>query len=154
MTTDMHSIKKFEVSDVFALLAGSWEFKRSISGHGNMQGMATFTEDGADILNYKETGIVELINEKKCMAYREYQYRYQDRTIAVFFKDNGNVDRLFHLLKFAWEGAGLKATARHICKKDIYDTTYHFNDRNRFSLVHHVKGPLKDYISDTNFWRK
>jgi len=152
----MHVIEKLEVSNVFALLEGSWELRRSIPNYGNMEGMATFTKGGTDILNYKETGTMELTNRKKFTAYREYQYRYEDGTIAVFFRDNDRAGQLFHVLKFAGEGSEGEstATACHVCKEDIYNAMYYFyGQEDRFNLTYQVKGPLKDYCSNTVFLR-
>lgn len=150
----MRVSEKLEVPEVFRLLEGNWELKRSIPNNGNMEGLATFTKDGADVVNYRETGIMELINGRKLMAYREYQYRYEEGKIAVFFRHNERVGELLHVLKFAWEGNESIATACHVCGEDTYEATYHFYGENRFNLKYRVKGPLKNYCSSTIFLRK
>ncbi|KAK6504427.1 hypothetical protein TWF506_002626 [Arthrobotrys conoides] len=86
--------------------------------------------------------------------------------------DGGNsrntveIDYLFHELVFGEggeEGAGVMADGKwtaigdHLCIKDNYSARYEFEvgkgEVRRWMLKYDVKGPAKDYISETRFER-
>ncbi|KAF3187652.1 hypothetical protein TWF788_001872 [Orbilia oligospora] len=75
------------------------------------------------------------------------------------------IDYLFHELVFGDQGGGegvsadgkWKAIGDHLCIKDNYSARYEFEIGNgelrRWMLRYDVKGPAKDYVSETRFER-
>ena len=103
---------------------------------------------------------------------RRYVYRYQEKTDAMtawFVKpeDGRSVDYFFHELQFNVadkdrKGAhadeeGWSATSHHLCIADDYDVSYRFQFRGaalrRFMIRYQVRGPKKDYVSETWYER-
>ncbi|KAK6505815.1 hypothetical protein TWF481_007706 [Arthrobotrys musiformis] len=79
---------------------------------------------------------------------------------------NVEIDYLFHELVFAEQGEGSgvssadgkwKACADHLCIKDNYSARYEFDIKGEevrsWVLRYDVKGPAKDYVSETRFER-
>lgn len=107
---------------------------------------------------------------------RRYVYRYQEHTdqmTAWFVKpeDSKSVDYLFHGLRFQVPGdesvtastihdvdRGWVATGHHLCIDDDYNSRYLFRFRGaaleRFKIGYEVKGPKKDYMTDTWYTRE
>lgn len=79
--------------------------------------------------------------------------------------NNVEIDYLFHELVFGEsEGDGgviadgrWKAVGDHLCIKDNYSARYEFEvgagEVGRWVLRYDVKGPAKDYVSETRFER-
>lgn len=102
-------------------------------------------------------------------ATRRYVYRYSDvkDMLSVWFvapddKRGLKTDYLFHNLKFAPpiprdRSASFTASADHLCVKDMYTTRYKFPMKGtrlqEFEIEHSVKGPGKDYVATTRYWR-
>ena len=83
-----------------------------------------------------------------------------------FVKDDGlTVDYLFHNLnvtsgtqgKSQGRAGGWLGEADHLCVEDMYITSYEWRfsgvGLTTFGITHKVKGPRKDYVSDTWFER-
>lgn len=103
---------------------------------------------------------------------RRYVYRYQENKDAItawFVKpdDGKSVDYFFHELQFHLSNKeckrslsdqkGWSATSHHLCVPDNYHVTYLFQFRGaalgRFRVQYQVRGPKKDYISETWYER-
>jgi len=89
---------------------------------------------------------------------RAYQYRYDSQTdkICVYFHEQGKEDRLFHeinLVPSDDKHSLAQGEGEHPCACDHYLVRYYFTDKNQFSLIYHVKGPTKNYTSETVFKR-
>ncbi|KAK4615234.1 hypothetical protein CLAFUR0_09425 [Fulvia fulva] len=146
---------------------------------GTFEGIATFkprkpTSGAAtDELLYSEQGELKMENGLTLKANRKYVYRYdadEDKISAWFVKEetkqkdgNEEVDYLFHDLEMespsggTWAGRG-----EHLCSLDMYWAYYEFrlpkvaeegNEMNVFGVRYKVKGPQKDYTSDTAYER-
>ncbi|EMC95997.1 hypothetical protein BAUCODRAFT_123275 [Baudoinia panamericana UAMH 10762] len=145
---------------------------------GIFEGTATFTprqpsaHSVAAELLYSEQGELRTDNGFTLRANRKYIYRYnadEDKISAWFVKedtkqtDGGEeVDYLFHGLEMedkpqAWIGKG-----EHLCELDMYWAYYEFrmpkiveegHSMDVFGVRYKVKGPQKDYTSDTAYER-
>jgi cation diffusion facilitator CzcD-associated flavoprotein CzcO len=121
---------------------------------------------------YVEEGTLKLAAGVELRANKRYVYRYSERTdklSAWFVKaDDGlSVDYFFNEADFGAEksegskemkeGKQCVATGAHLCEEDMYDSRYEFHfdgaRLDRFSIKYVVKGPKKDYISETCFQR-
>ena len=137
--------------DVFDQLEGSWSLERIIEGLATMEGVATFTRDGADALAYHEEGEVRLVHGQAVKAHRDYRFERAPRGFNVLFAEV--TPRLFHRIELAREDTALTGAAAHLCAPDTYDSSYQFLADGSFVIRHAVRGPRKDYVSTTTFSR-
>lgn len=140
--------------------------------------LPTDSKFGAEYL-YVESGAFTLENGLQMSATRRYVYRYRedkDQISAWFVKEDGqSVDYLFNEMNFqtmpelfkggersaeAGDGRGNRgwvATGDHLCEKDMYESEAEFRFRGAslptFSIKYVVKGPRKDYVSETWYER-
>ena len=163
----MHSLSF--AARLFNLLEGKWEISRNVINIGRLNGSAQFEKSNSNPneLNYTEVGIFEFYeNANTFSASRKYIYRLvNDCDISVYFDDQANREqRLFHKfdLIYANKPASsdtdlVKISALHLCSEDIYKVNYEFKmnaDRmDEFNITYDVKGPNKNYISQTLFKR-
>jgi hypothetical protein len=157
---------------VFKSFLGTWKLRRSLTSalpgfpSGEFTGTASFRPHNADAscLLYHETG--ELVTEQgyKLLANRKYIYRFNpdDQNISIWFvkepapDGNEEVDYLFHELDFSYLHQRWIAKGDHFCEKDMYWAFYDFrlaNNMSKWGLRYKVKGPRKDYLSDSAFER-
>lgn len=145
---------------------------------GIFEGTATFrprkptAHTTAGEFLYSEQGELRMDNGLTLKANRKYVYRYssdEDKISAWFVKedtkqDDGKeeVDYLFHDLEISSSGAGWSGRGEHLCSLDMYWAYYEFrlpkvaeegNEMNVFGVKYKVKGPQKDYTSDTAYQR-
>lgn len=145
---------------------------------GVFEGTATFTprtpgaESIAAELLYAENGELKTDNGFTLKANRKYIYRYdadEDKISAWFVKEETKqndgreeIDYLFHDLEMKQEGNGWVGRGDHLCDMDMYWAFYDFRvpkvaegskDMDVFGVRYKVKGPQKDYTSDTAYQR-
>jgi len=164
---------RFVPRAAFRAIQGTWKLHRRLHSliptfpSGVLDGTASFhpraPSDGtfdAEFL-YIESGVLATDRGFNMQASRRYVYRYREDTeqISVWFvkEDAKSVDYLYHNLAFQLEKPHCwTAKAEHLCIDDMYETTYDFRFRGialeTFGVKHAVKGPKKDYVSDT--WYK
>lgn len=126
-------------------------------------------------LLYAEEGELKTDTGLVLKANRKYIYRYnadEDQLSAWFVKEDTKqndgkeeVDYLFHDVEIKSRASGdrLEGRGEHLCGRDMYWAYYEFclpnvtdNDdkgMNVFGLRYKVKGPQKDYTSDTSYER-
>ncbi|KAF2759401.1 hypothetical protein EJ05DRAFT_527607 [Pseudovirgaria hyperparasitica] len=121
---------------------------------------------------YIEQGTAYTKTGQSFQTSHRYVYRYSARTdtITVWFvkretdsQPDLKVDYLFNEMKFephprpGEKHQGWIATSDHLCIKDMYNSRCEFRFRGaqieRFVLAYDVKGPKKDYVSETWFNR-
>lgn len=121
---------------------------------------------------YVEEGELVTDTGLRMRGSRRYVYRYQEKTDAMtawFVKpdDGKSVDYFFHELQFhmadrVHKGAycdeeGWTAKSHHLCVADDYHVNYLFRFRGaalrQFMVRYWVKGPKKDYVSETWYER-
>lgn len=169
---------KTPVAAIFESLKGSWRLKRSLNSvlpgfpSGIFEGTAQFTSRTPVELLYSEQGELKTDNGFTLKANRKYIYRYnsdEDKISAWFVKEETKqndgqeeIDYLFHDLEMeqkdeCWVGKG-----DHLCDMDMYWAYYEFRQPRRaddgqltdvFGVRYKVKGPQKDYTSDTAYER-
>ncbi|KEQ79598.1 hypothetical protein M438DRAFT_339608 [Aureobasidium pullulans EXF-150] len=161
------------LESIFKSFSGTWKLHRSLTSalpgfpSGTFTGTATFKPHSAfDSLSllYHETG--ELVTEQgyKLLANRKYIYRFSpdDEKISIWFvkepapDENEEVDYLFHELEFSLLDQRWIAKGDHLCEKDMYWAFYDFrldNNMEKWGLRYKVKGPQKDYLSDSAYER-
>lgn len=155
---------------------GQWRLTRSLDSNlpgfprGTFAGTATFKPhnafNGSSYL-YHETGELTTDQGHKLIANRKYIFRYspEDEKISCYFvkedNDEDDVDYLNHELEFEVKDGRWIAKGDHLCGMDMYWSLYDFRlerkDNNSllsyWGLRHMVKGPQKDYSSDTAYQR-
>ena len=149
-------------SRIFNQLEGNWVFTRIIHGpeiRAQVTGNAKFIRDSIDnnpSLFYREEGELTT-NNLTTPIYKEYLYLLSKTNISVYFSNNKEQGNLYHTLEFQDAEKNIetwKATAFHLCGQDSYNTEYIFqNKEEKFKIIHTVKGPNKNYTSDTTFER-
>ena len=149
------------IASIFHSLEGKWDFSGTSAGLGSTAGIttgtATFQRVNSDInfLHYREEGeFTNAANGIINKAYRDYRYRLQGDSIAVFFAEEPT--RLLHTLEFdntSFLSPPIIATDKHPCACDTYDATYQFILPKTFTLTYSVKGLKKDYIIHSIFER-
>jgi hypothetical protein len=141
-----------DASDVMKKLIGSWSFDRVIESQATMQGIATFAPLDSGRLAYREQGCLKLANGTEVQAEREYFFSNSDGGFKVFFREDP--PRLFHeIFLSASSGGKLSGHARHVCKRDEYQSAYMFLPDGTFAVRHVVSGPRKDYTMNTSYTR-
>ena len=145
---------------------------------GIFEGAASFTSRKpsahgiAGELLYAEQGELKTDNGLTLKANRKYIYRYNaddDKISAWFVKEdtkmndgNEEVDYLFHDLEMQQSGDGWVGKGDHLCNMDMYWALYDFRSTKSanargamdvFGVRYKVKGPEKDYTSDTAYQR-
>jgi hypothetical protein len=133
------------------LEGGCWALDRRVEGQADMHGRATFQRLQGGMLHYREEGKVRLVDGKIFDAHREYRWSREARGFAVFFAESP--PRLFHRIELAWQGDALVGSASHLCAPDSYDSRYRFLADGGFVVRHLVRGPRKNYVSETVFRR-
>lgn len=142
---------------VFALMEGAWAVERTIAPGGRFSGTATFEREGDDRLVYREKGVVDYDNFGRFTGERSYLYILAADHIEVRFHDGTNAGQHFVDLLFpeapdaGWPIVSARDT--HVCRLDNYETSYRFLSPDRFEITYVVKGPAKDYISQSLFQR-
>ncbi|KAK8206639.1 hypothetical protein M8818_004473 [Zalaria obscura] len=164
---------------IFDSLEGSWKLHRRLTSalpafpSGTLTGSATFTPhaafNGSSYL-YHETGELKTDQGHVLKAKRKYIYRYSaedDKISAWFVKEphtegQEDVDYLFHELEFEKSEGRWIAKGDHLCDMDMYWAMYDFrigkemgeDGMQVWGLRYKVKGPQKDYMSDTAYERQ
>ncbi|MEO0937043.1 MAG: DUF6314 family protein [Pseudomonadota bacterium] len=128
---------------MLADFTGPWQLARTIA-HADgltaaLTGTATFTPEGRG-LAYAETGALSIAGAPPFEATQRYTW---DERLGVHFADG----RFFHTVP------AQGGPASHWCDPDQYDGVYDFSDWPRWTLRWQVRGPRKDYTSDTTYWR-
>jgi hypothetical protein len=137
---------------VFDRLLGMWSFVRAVSGQAKMTGNATITLLAEGVAQYVEKAHVTLADGKVLHGEQRYLYRKTSSGFGVLFHETGE---LFHALTFvADDDGGLRASATHDCKADLYRSEYVVGQDGEFRVRHVVRGPRKDYAIETIYSRE
>ncbi|KAF2094086.1 hypothetical protein NA57DRAFT_47139 [Rhizodiscina lignyota] len=169
---------RFVSAAIFRGLQGKWSITRNLTSFlpgfpsGTLFGSAYFHPRSPTSQNYDaeylyiEDGTLNTQNGLTLKANKRYAYRYseaKDQISVWFVKDDGKtIDYFFHDVtlspkttgshKKGWQAAGT-----HLCDKDNYDSAYEFRfsgaTLQQVTVKFIVKGPKKDYISETRFER-
>lgn len=152
---------------IFQGLQGRWDLSRTLlstnqkfSPSGKVQGVAKFTLISENEMHYSENGRFTTDTGKEFEVKAEYIYLYnvKEERVEKYFSQKGNKTNRFYILKIenSKTNKDIKVTGEHQCSNDNYRATYKFlggADFNKFVLTYHVKGPSKDYVSETIFER-
>ena len=171
---------RFAPRATFRGMQGNWKIHRRLQSvvvdfpTGTFTGTASFhprrpTDPEYDFeYLYIEKGTLVTEQGPSMEAHRRYVYRYRedrDRISVWFVKQDGRtVDYLYHELDFQIpekikerKEASWVAKGDHLCEKDFYSSVsgFEFNGvaLSKFTVKHEVKGPRKDYTSDTRYER-
>ncbi|TKA83717.1 hypothetical protein B0A55_00275 [Friedmanniomyces simplex] len=123
-------------------------------------------------LLYSEQGELRTENGFVLKANRKYIYRFDadEDKISVWFVTedskqlggNEEVDYLFHDMETEHAGSGWVGKGEHLCELDMYWAYYEFRlpkvmeegqEMDVFGVRFKVKGPQKDYTTDTAYER-
>ncbi|KAI4143586.1 MAG: hypothetical protein LQ340_006952 [Diploschistes diacapsis] len=162
----------------FRGLQGDWKIHRKLSSvvagfpTGILTGTASFcprmpTDPAFDFeYLYIEKGSLVTDQGFTTEARRRYVYRYseeQDEISVWFVKQDGKtVDYFYHRLDFETPPSERReprvvAKGDHLCEADFYSSFYRFLFDGvalvSFTIKHIVKGPKKDYVSETLYER-
>lgn len=130
---------------LFNGLEGRWSLVRTATNGSHLTGSASFTRIDSDSFLYREDGRFSSYNRVIGNAFREYVYKFQDKTIAVYH--HGQSSHLLHPLLFDSRHVKYPCSAKAInrCPPDVYTGTYVFESPNKYTLTYVVKGPKKDF---------
>jgi hypothetical protein len=131
-------------------LVGSWAFERTISGQGEMSGLAVFAVSADDLLSYREDGQFKLGTGSYAFT-RSYLYRFRRDGVDVLFDET--YPRLFQSVDLTAQPTKWVGEGHHLCAADTYASRYEFALPTSFSITHSVNGPRKNYVSHTHFVR-
>lgn len=145
---------------------------------GTFTGTATLSprkptaDTTAGELLYAEQGELKTDTGLTLTANRKYIYRYsadEDKISAWFVKEETKtldgreeVDYLFHDLEMERTGSVWAGRGEHLCELDMYWAYYEFrlkgvaeegSEMDVFGVRYKVKGPQKEYTSDTAYER-
>lgn len=135
---------------VFDSILGNWTFERVVTPHASARGKAEIHLTTAGEALYRETAEIRLATGEVLNATQSYLYRRTEYGFDIFFADTG---RLFQSLQFEREGSELRASAEHLCAADHYASDYVLSPPDRMFVRHIVRGPAKDYVSETKYER-
>lgn len=149
---------------VYNLLQHTWSYQRVITQYNSIptqtihsNGTAVWSKRDGDELLYREDGLISSSNcDQPITTYQQYIYQIQQNTINIYFfnndKQNSN-NALFHSLQLSSTNDSIiTGESHHKCIQDDYNGTYTFDTRDHTIYIrYNVKGPNKDYISDTTF---
>jgi hypothetical protein len=137
---------------VFKNLEGGWQLERVIAPGGVIVGLAEFKPLSKSQYYYKEQGRLTLDDGRLIEdVSRAYDYRLESDVIKIYYADGPDNGKLFQTLEFSGE---TKAIAEHLCGDDLYKSEYEFYLPESFTIRHQVKGPKKDYISETKYSKR
>lgn len=167
--------KKPPLEAIFRSFEGTWSMHRRLTSDlpafpsGTFTGSATFTPNAAfnnSSYLYHETGELVTDTGHTLRANRKYIYRYspEDEKISVWFvkeppvEGEEEVDYVFHELEFEFKDRRWIAMGDHLCDMDMYWALHDFRvdaqgNIDKWGLRYKVKGPQKDYLSDTAYTR-
>lgn len=116
-----------------------------------MAGQGEFTPTSHDEYKYIEQGTLTLDHGGVVEnVTRVFLYQFKDEAIQIYYADGPDNGKLFQTLTFKNDS---EASAEHLCGKDLYKSHYKFEFPESFTITHDVKGPKKDYVSETVFRR-
>jgi hypothetical protein len=131
--------------EVWLKLPGCWHLSREIIGVGSAEGSAAFVSVAADILEYKEEGILKS-NGTENEFYRSFVYKKQGCSITLIYNDPHRSGDILHELSFVIEGENQVARHCHLCGDDHYDLEFLMSEAEGVITMNYVvKGPQKDY---------
>lgn len=147
------------VADLGRFLAGAWKLERTIAdslaaGGGaprllRVAGTAEWTPAGPGVLEYAERGVIELPGPggARSEVRQAYTWRLRGGGAAdVHFADG----RVFHAVDLT---AGRHEGIHHGCSPDTYVGAFEAAGPDALACRWDVKGPAKDYRSETRFTR-
>ncbi|OCL10408.1 FAD/NAD(P)-binding domain-containing protein [Glonium stellatum] len=171
---------RFVAAAAFRAMQGAWILRRKLDSRlagfpsGIFKGTANFHPRyptdltfAAEYL-YVEEGVLTTDTGFTLNANRRYVYRYDeasDKISAWFVKDDGKtVDYFFNEMQFQLpnpdtkaQGKGWIAKGAHLCEQDMYESLCEFRFRgaslDTFGIIYEVKGPKKDYTSESWYER-
>lgn len=126
-------------------------YNREFDNGSKANGTARFDVKDDNFLEYSEKGQLILSDGQVLKSSRQYYYEIHPREILIYFFESPK--SLFEKIelqeiKGAWMGK-----AMHHCGNDLYCSEYHFWEDGTFEILHKVKGPKKNYISKTQFFK-
>ena len=133
----------------FRFFAGLWHVDRRIEPGGNFVGEAQFTpRSSMNIMEYQERGWLTTDEGVRTRASRNYLY---EKTMSGFLIRFHDTHQIFHSVDVAQLAEGIsQGFAKHQCGDDLYKSTYRFESgKKTFEILHVVKGPRKDYTSNS-----
>ena len=140
------------IIEIFNVLEGEWSIIRDISGYGQYQGNAFFEKKNPYEISFFETGFTQTYLDKKINSSQRYCYRLENNFISVYFTHQEKLFYQLSTLNFC--NKFYAATAEHQCLNDLYQITYYFYNNNHFDLIYIVRGPHKQYRSNSQFLRR
>lgn len=130
---------------------GIWDYQREFNNGSCGTGTACFKTDKGNGLFYSENGKLVLPNGQILNSSVQYVYLFNSRGFDIFFLTPKKA--LFQSVNFELKDGVYIGQTSHLCSQDVYISQYTFFQDKSFEIVHNVKGPKKNYISKTIFYR-
>ncbi len=134
------------------IFEGDWQIERISNGDPFFKGNGCFTPMNDDLLHYHEEGQVCYPNGFKTTSFRDYYFQLELGSFSVYFDEA--CQNLFHTIRLEKSDGKFIGSAQHLCIKDLYDTSYVFNNQKSWEWQHKVKGPKKDYYLFSRYYRE
>lgn len=153
---------KKELFEIFKNLEGEWSFNRKIYDAINdnndfASGITVFSfnkyDTNKNILNYEETGILQLSQANKQLNFkRKYVYKYHNEEIEIYLDDGLTKGKLFQKLisKNNQKECSFVGT-EHICRLDKHNGQYNFKNNHEFETFFTIEGEHKRIEIATSF---
>lgn len=127
---------------------------RTLSNGSSLKGTAMFTQVSPIFLHYEEQGTLVLNSQNSLQASRHYDYILNINTIDIYFDAKNKT--LFQTLIFE-NYRPFQCKAVHDCHPDTYHSNYNFKMNAgsiaEFTIKHDVKGPRKNYVSLSKYYK-
>jgi len=129
---------------------GTWNLSRTISDGTQVTGRAVFARAGEAALNYHEDVRAILPTGKSIEGAQKYTVQITGEHLEMYFCNGVNAGKLFQ--RFLVSAA--ESSSVHQCVKDTYRSTWMWIAADHFRLVHDVKGPAKNYLMTTDYFKE
>jgi hypothetical protein len=130
-------------------IIGTWNLQRKISNQLPIIGTAVIHSINEFTVSYQEEVLTPLLKGKVIKGTQEYRLEKNSDFLEIFFCNGLNAGQIFQ--RFLFNASQSKSI--HICAKDQYRSTWIWLNEESFQLKHEVKGPRKDYVMITNYFK-
>lgn len=129
---------------LFASLEGVWRIEKNFSDGSRFEGSGEFRSYGLDIRDLDEQGFLCLPDggSHRAMGRWRWQLDAPSTLLVRYPPERGGA--IYHRCVLAPFADGWTGSGEHLCGADIYRADYRFRHAE-IDIVHHVKGPRKDY---------
>jgi hypothetical protein len=129
---------------LFASLEGVWRIEKNFSDGSRFEGSGEFRSYSSEIRDLDEQGLLCLPDggSHRAMGRWRWQIDAPSTLLVRYPVERGGA--IYHRCVLAPLADGWTGSGEHLCGADVYLADYRFRNAE-IDIVHHVKGPRKDY---------